>query len=68
MINLAHPLHAINAKCLMMCLQLFEENGLISREDFATLPTMVEYSLTQKGEDFKEIIMLMYIWGKKWVQ
>jgi len=45
-----------------------EENTLINRKIFATVPATVEYSLTEKGEDLKAIIMSMYLWGEKWVK
>ena len=61
-------LHDINAKSLTSALRSLEEHDLISREVFATVPATVEYSLTQKGEDLKQIIMEMYIWGERWVQ
>ena len=60
-------LHGINAKSLTVSLRLLEENGLIKRKVFATVPATVEYSLTEKGEDLKKIIMEMYLWGEKWV-
>jgi DNA-binding HxlR family transcriptional regulator len=43
-----------------------EENRLINRKVFATVPATVEYSLTEKGEGLKKIIMEMYLWGEKW--
>ncbi|MCL1964741.1 MAG: helix-turn-helix transcriptional regulator [Firmicutes bacterium] len=66
--ELRRLLHDINAKSLTSALRSLEENGLINREVFPTVPTTVEYSLTQKGEDLKQIIMEMYIWGEKWVR
>jgi len=36
-----------------------------NRKFFATVPATVEYSLTEKGEDLKEIIISMYLWGEK---
>ena len=59
-------LHNINAKSLTMCLRSLEEHGLINRQVFPTVPATVEYSLTEKGEDLKAIIMAMYLWGEKW--
>jgi len=50
-----------------VALQL-EENTLINRKIFATVPATVEYSLTEKGEELKKIIMEMYLWGEKWVK
>lgn len=61
-------LHDINAKSLTSTLRSLEEHGLINRKVFPTVPTTVEYSLTPKGEDLKQIIMEMYLWGEKWTQ
>ena len=66
--ELRRLLHDINAKSLTNSLRSLEENGLINREIFATVPATVEYSLTEKGEDLKEIIMEMYLWGEKWIK
>lgn len=59
-------LHNINAKSLTNSLRSLEEHGLISRTVYATVPATVEYALTEKGEDLKQIIMEMYLWGEKW--
>ena len=61
-------LHNINAKSLTNNLRLLEDSGLINRMVYATVPVTVEYSLTEKGEGLKEIIMEMYLWGEKWVR
>jgi len=66
--ELRRLLHNINAKSLTNSLRSLEENGLINREVFPTVPSTVEYSLTAKGEDLKKIIMEMYLWGEKWIQ
>ena len=66
--ELRRLLHNINAKSLTVCLRLLEDNNLINRKVFATVPATVEYSLTEKGEDLKKIIMDMYIWGEKWIK
>jgi len=61
-------LHDINAKSLTINLRSLEKNGLIYREVFPTVPVTVEYSLTEKGEDLREIIMDLYVWGEKWAK
>lgn len=66
--ELRRLLHNINAKSLTTSLRSLEENGLINRKIFATVPTTVEYSLTEKGKELKLIIMEMYLWGEKWVK
>jgi DNA-binding HxlR family transcriptional regulator len=66
--ELRRLLHDINAKSLTNSLRSLEENELINREVFPTVPATVEYSLTGKGEDLKKIIMEMYLWGEKWTR
>ena len=61
-------LHDINAKSLTNALRSLEEHSLINRKVFPTVPATVEYSLTEKGEGLKQIIMEMYLWGEKWAQ
>ena len=64
--ELRKHLHNINAKSLTNTLRSLEDNGLIDRQVFPTVPVTVEYSLTEKGEDLKKIIIEMYLWGEKW--
>lgn len=66
--ELRRHLHDINTKSLTNTLRLLESNVLINREVFPTVPVTVEYSLTEKGEDLKKIIMEMYLWGEKWTE
>jgi DNA-binding HxlR family transcriptional regulator len=66
--ELRRLLHDINAKSLTNTLRSLEEHGLINRAVFPTVPTTVEYSLTEKGDDLKKIIMELYIWGERWIQ
>lgn len=48
--QLQKQLKGISAKVLAENLQLFEENNILHREVFATIPPAVEYSLTEKGK------------------
>ncbi|MBO0777946.1 MAG: winged helix-turn-helix transcriptional regulator [Ktedonobacteraceae bacterium] len=43
-----------------------ETNGVIHRQVFPTVPVTVEYSLTEKGKDFRTVLTTMYHWGKAW--
>lgn len=60
-------LHDISPKTLTSALRSLEENGVVYREVFPTVPVTVEYSLTEKGTDLQNTIEQMYLWGKKWV-
>ena len=59
-------LHDVNARSLTNCLRSLEEQGVIDRTIIATVPVTVEYSLTNKGLDLKDIVSSMYLWGEKW--
>ena len=61
-------LHNINAKSLTASLRSLEDNRLIKRKVIPTVPVTVEYSLTDKGDGLKTIIMEMYLWGEKWIK
>lgn len=59
-------LNNISPKTLTSALRSLEENKVINREVFPTVPVTVEYSLTEKGKDLKNTVEQMYLWGKKW--
>lgn len=59
-------LHEINARSLTNCLRNLEDNGVIIRKVIPTVPVTVEYSLTEKGLNLKDIIISLYEWGEKW--
>lgn len=44
-------------------LRELEVDQLVSREVFAEVPPRVEYSLTERGESLREIILMMREWG-----
>ena len=41
------------------------ESGLIDRFSYNEVPPKVEYSLTEKGKDFSNVINVMTSWAKK---
>jgi DNA-binding HxlR family transcriptional regulator len=56
----------ISTKSLTDTLRHLEQNGIISRTVFPTVPVTVEYSLTEKGKELQAILLEMYTWGHKW--
>ncbi len=52
------------AKSLTACLKEMEEDGLIIREEYDTLPPKVEYYLTDIGYTLRPVIESMQKWGK----
>lgn len=59
-------LHDISPKTLTTCLRSLENNGIITRTVYPTVPATVEYALTDKGKELDDIINAMYSWGDKW--
>jgi DNA-binding HxlR family transcriptional regulator len=47
-------------------LRLLEQNGLVRREVFPTVPVTEEYSLTEKGLEFQAVLEAMNRWAAKW--
>lgn len=55
----------INTRMLVKELKKLENNRIIIREAFATVPPTVEYSLTLKGQKLKPILIDLYKWGQE---
>ncbi|WP_025695854.1 winged helix-turn-helix transcriptional regulator [Paenibacillus durus] len=56
----------ISTKSLSDILRHFEENEIVSRVVYPTVPVSVEYSLTDKGRDLQSVLMEMGQWGGRW--
>lgn len=57
----------ITQKMLSQQLKDLEQNGLVSRTVYPEVPPMVEYSLTELGQDLIPILEEMDKWGKYFV-
>ena len=55
----------ISHKTLTAQLRQLEEEGLISRKIYNTIPPQVEYSITTKGTSLYDILEAMCDWGYK---
>jgi DNA-binding HxlR family transcriptional regulator len=64
--QLEHSLNGISPKMLSSRLHELECEGLVCREVYAEVPVRVEYSLTDKGMDLREVIDSMAAWGERW--
>ena len=58
----------IKTQSLTDTLRHLEQNGIVLREVFPTVPVSVQYSLTEKGLDFQAALMEMEKWAVKWAQ
>ena len=57
----------ISTKSLTDTLRHLETCGIIKREVKPTVPVTVEYSLTDKGRAFDEVLLAMKKWGNDWL-
>ena len=58
--ELTRSVVGISAKVLTENLRELEKDGIINRKVYPEVPPRVEYSLTKKGEDLKDVFGLKY--------
>ena len=63
--ELEADLKSISPRALSNALKDLEQNGLISRAVFPTVPVTVEYSLTAYGLELQPVLKAIQAWGKK---
>ncbi|GLX66518.1 winged helix-turn-helix transcriptional regulator [Paenibacillus glycanilyticus] len=56
----------VKTQSLTNTVRHLENNGLVTRKVFPTVPVTVEYSLTEKGRDFQAALREMEKWVHKW--
>lgn len=64
--ELQRSIKNISPKALTNTLRLLEENDILIRTAYPTVPVTVEYAVTEKGESFHKILKEMKLWGARW--
>jgi len=64
--ELQKKIKAISPKSLTETLRHLEEQGVLERTAYPTVPVTVEYTLTPKGQDLHQILKEMKLWSAKW--
>ena len=49
-------------------LKTLEDEGLIIRREYQQIPPKVEYSLSEVGEKFKNVLSVLEVWGNDYIQ
>ena len=49
-------------------LKMLEDEGLIVRTEYQQIPPKVEYSLSDIGEKFKNVLSVLEVWGNEYIQ
>ena len=60
---LQRALGTVTQRTLTKQLRDLETHGLVARVVFPQVPPKVEYSLTEKGESLRQILLLLRDWG-----
>ncbi|MGE0200113.1 MAG: winged helix-turn-helix transcriptional regulator [Candidatus Melainabacteria bacterium] len=66
-VELEHQVEGISPRTLSARLKHLEQHGLITRQQFPTIPPRVDYDLTDKGRDLASTLIAMERWADKWV-
>lgn len=62
--ELKKTMPGITQHTLTRQLRELESAGLVRRKVYAEVPPRVEYSLTERGESLRQIILMMRDWGR----
>jgi len=65
--ELERRLHPITQATLTRALRQMEDDGLVHREVYGTIPPKVEYSLTEVGAGFKTVLASLGTWGNQYI-
>jgi DNA-binding HxlR family transcriptional regulator len=63
--ELERTIPGINTRMLVKELKLLEQNQLLVRQAFATVPPTVEYTLTDKGRKLEPVLDALNNWSKE---
>lgn len=66
--ELQRALPRIRQGYLTQQLRELERDGLVHREVYNVVPPKVEYSLTEIGSGFLEVMNKMYEWGEEYIK
>lgn len=64
--ELTRSVVGISAKVLTENLRDLERDGIIVRKVYPVVPPKVEYSLSEKGLDLKDVLNAMKVFGEKY--
>lgn len=64
--ELSRSVVGISAKVLTENLRDLESDGIVARKVYPVVPPKVEYSLTEKGKELKDVLECMKVFGEKY--
>ena len=63
--ELSRKVGKVTQRSLTKQLRELEAEGIVHRKVYPVVPPKVEYSLTEKGQSLREVIMALGDWGQK---
>ena len=63
--ELKRKFYGITSKMLTQQLRKLEVDGLVTRKTYNTVPPKVEYSLTEMGYSFRDVLIALSNWGSQ---
>jgi DNA-binding HxlR family transcriptional regulator len=54
-------------KVLAERLKWLVDNGVLERREYSERPPRYEYTLTQRGTELRDLLLVMVRWGDKWL-
>jgi DNA-binding HxlR family transcriptional regulator len=64
--QLRRNITVVKTQSLTDTLRHLENTGIVRRKVYPTVPVTVEYSLTERGEDFLSVLTEMSAWVVRW--
>ena len=61
--ELERQVTGINTRMLTKCLKELADDGVVTRQAYATIPPTVEYTLTEKGRALEPVLYEIQQWG-----
>ena len=62
--EIRRDIEGISERMLTQTLQQLEQDGMVHRKSFNTVPPHVEYTLTDRGRSLKPVLDSMQQWGE----
>lgn len=57
----------VSGRLLSERLKLLEKEGIVKRAVYSEYPVRIEYSLSEKGQALKPVIVALQAWAEDWV-
>jgi DNA-binding HxlR family transcriptional regulator len=66
--DLSDEIPGLSDRMLNERLKELQELGIVVRKVYDQTPVLIEYSLSEKGQDLKVVMDAVEQWGSKWVE